>query len=271
MTVWAILPSFERPYELVKTIQRLIDQELNENLIVLVLDASKSNDSEIIVKSEFSNNSNVVYNKIESKFLWSKSVNHGFSLISSLLREEDHVLLLNDDINFPIFALQKLLDLSSDSCGIWTALEFLDNGFIVSIPEISLKGIRVTSISKQSESEFQTFDLEICNSRFTLYPGSFIMRGNRFSTLASPHHYADLKFSLKARKNGLQIKGVPVKAYYSTLAPSVDVFVKKGFRYFLNRKSPGYFPATLSFWFQYICLRLNEFFLRKRLVVKIIK
>jgi hypothetical protein len=264
MTVWAILPSYERPNELVKTIQLLVDQELIEKLLIVVLDASINNHSDRMVKLNFSSNSNVLYQKINSNYLWSKSVNHGFTTIKSLIRPEDHVLIMNDDINFPKNALQKMLDTVKNRFGICTALEFSEGDLDVCIPHVSLKRLRVTSMNKSFQSEFQTFELDVCNSRFTLYPGWFIMQGNRFPIFLSPHHYADLKFSLQARQSGLQITGVPLKGYYSTVEPSVHRYVRSKWSYFFDQKSPGFFPASLSFWLQYIFLKINQHNLIKR-------
>ena len=259
MTVWAILPSYERPSQLQKVIQQLLDQELNQNLMLLVLDASKSNTSERMMQSFFLGSSNVLYERIDSKFLWSKSVNHGFSLISNNIDKADHILILNDDIDFPNHAIQNLLDLASIKDRVLTALEYLDDSFLVWTPEVKLKKLRVSSICKDSQGKFQTFNLDICNSRFTLYPGWFIKNGYRFSSFTSPHHYADLKFSLKARRNGILISGVPIRGYRSTIDPSVSSWDKRRISYMFNRKSPGYLPAVFSFWFQYITCQLTEF------------
>lgn len=253
MTIYVIIPVFNR----LELTQRLINclwrQVLSCPLkIVVINDGSTDNTAKWLS----SQNDLIVLNG-DGFLLWGGAIDLAIKYLKIEAREEDWVLLLNNDTTVEETFVQDLLNaaLANPNSAVGCVVrDETNHSLVLSIgPCLDLWRFGVKDlVDILSSLQFSTLviDVKALAGRGVLYPLAALNACGGMRSRLIPHYLADYELSLRVKKAGWRLLVATRSNVYSQDGFGSQVFNSNFIKKLFSRRSPYYLPAQLIFWWE---------------------
>lgn len=245
-----IIPSFKRPTALYNSLNSIAQSKLSHNfsLNIIVVITGNDLDSHLVV-SRFKNlpsrrmNFSVVTG--DSNWLWGRSIFEGARSIASNPSCYSAIILMNDDIYFDEFFLNKIL---TDFYNIYKC------EYILTAPIKNYENTIINSgIFKVRPFRIQSLQImdtlienkgDAVGTRFAIFPNSVFRVLNRRFFLFFPHYLGDIYISNSLLSNVISLNNISFRTQDEL---SKSVMGQSRFTSYFNIK--GHTRLLSYFWF----------------------
>lgn len=251
MTVYALVPVFNRLDMTKSVLDCLQTQRLGEPLKVIVIDDGSSDGT-----AEFlSIRHDIVTLHGDGNLWWGGAIESGLRHVLREGKPEDWVLLVNNDTHFHADFIQCLLNTARSHAPAAVGSVICDS----SSPErlLSIGAMLDTSNMltqdklkqpRQRDMANGPHDVDALSGRGTLYPLQAFRDAGTMRPAWLPHYFADLELAVRVRKAGYRLLISEQAAVFSTDMYGSTWQPDGLMNRFIMVRSSSYLPALLAFW-----------------------
>ena len=210
MTVFVLIPVFNRLHHTQHVIEALRAQTLTDNLsIVVINDGSTDGTAEYLQLQN-----DVVALQGDGNLWWGGAIQKGLEYVHVHGKDDDHVLFLNNDTWFAPNYVETLIHVSREAGGAAVGSVIHEEGRdppLVSIgPKININRLAVWDLLNQLPPEGQrhpqkTYRVDALSGRGTLYPAVLFRRYGGMHTWLLPHYMADYEIAMRFGRAGVPL------------------------------------------------------------------
>jgi len=255
VSVYALMPIFNRLAMTIKALECLRAQELEDSLHIFVVDDGSSDGSSTFLEKQ--NDISVI--KGDGTLWWGGAIEVGLQAVLKLAIEGDWVLFVNNDTSFESRFIQNLLDtaISQAPAAVGSVICDENNSdMLISIgATIDTWRLQVSDkleqVRRRNDDCDQYHEVDALSGRGTLFPVAAFHKAGTMRTRWLPHYLADYELSIRVRKAGFRLL-VSERAVVLSLDEFGNSRVANNslWRRFFSVRSSSYVPAVLSFWRQ---------------------
>lgn len=207
MTVFALIPVFNRLEHTRTVLHSLRAQNRAEDLCVVVVDDGSTDGTAEYLRTQ----SDLVVLNGNGNLWWGGAIDLGLRYIVPRAQQGDYVLFLNNDTNFAPNYVDILLDVSKRNNGaaVGSAIvEERDHHKVVSIgPRVDLWRLGIwDAITDLSDDERlqpnPTYQVDALSGRGTLYRAELFQRHGMMRPRLLPHYLADYELAMRFARDG---------------------------------------------------------------------
>lgn len=210
MTVFVLIPVFNRLVHTERVISALRAQTLSMSLEIVVIDDGSTDATPDFLAAQ----TDITTIRGDGNLWWGGAIHAGLECILKRCRDEDYILFLNNDTWFHSDYVETLIEASRSCNGaaVGSALyEGDENSSLVSIgPRINLNRIAVWDVllelpkqERQNPKEF--YNVDALSGRGTLYSASFFKRFGSMRPNFLPHYMADYEVAMRFKRAGVPL------------------------------------------------------------------
>jgi len=256
MKIFVLMPVHNRLAMTSACIDDLLKQDFDGELEVVVIDDG-STDGTCEYLSALSNKLVEINRKLSfirgtGDWWWTKCIEEGLIYVRQQLREQDYVLLLNDDVRLKSDYLEQLVTTSKDFKKSIVMSQLVSeedpSDYVVSPIKIEAKRLQVSQTDSIKMLSSSVAHSDAAPGRGTLYPARPIIDGHTVDAKHLPHYIADYEFSVRISNLGYSIV-CALDAHVLTTKDWGNSRRRKGLRWKLFAKeSPEKIGAIWAFW-----------------------
>lgn len=252
MTVFAIMPVFNR-VEMTKSMLACLEaQRTKEKLAIIIVDDGSSDGTHEFLKQ----NSKVTVLQGDGSLWWGGSIQLGWRYVEKIAVDEDWILLINNDLHIKPDFLENLICAAKISYPAVVGSVIMDCEApfkVLSIgPLIDCWSFRVGDAVNElpfNEGGMPSIiAVDAVSGRGSLYPVSAMREVSGMRPGWLPHYLADYELSIRAKKNGYNLVISPRSVVYSREIWGNSYSVSSVFKRIQSIRSPYYLPAQIMFW-----------------------
>ena len=210
MTIFVLIPVFNRLHHTQRVIEALRNQTLADTLrIVVINDGSTDGTVEYLQLQK-----DVVALQGNGNLWWGGAIQKGLDYVGEHGKDADYVLFLNNDTWFSPDYVEALVRVSQEADGAAVGSVIHEEGRdppIVSIgPKININRLAVWDLLNQLPPEEQrhprkTYRVDTLSGRGTLYPAVLFRRYGGMHTWLLPHYMADYEIAMRFGRAGVPL------------------------------------------------------------------
>jgi len=248
MTIFVVIPTFNRIKQLSELLSDLRYQEGCQVPvdICVVNDASTDETSAVLEHIE---NINVI--ATSGNRWWPGAINDAIHYLKNnrSIRQDDFVLLLNDDTRLPTNYLRELMSIACQSpkvC-IGSMIKDIDTSELISVGACyNRKKLKITDRINNTWQYDNVIELSLLSGRGTLYPASEFMTLGKSNEFFTPQYFADYLISFRFKQRNYELVTHPDIFVYSDT--NFGNMKKLSFlRKYFWRRSSNYIIAKVYF------------------------
>lgn len=253
MTVFALMPVFNRLAMTSAMLDDLRAQVVDEPLKIVVVDDGSTDGTEGFLASQF----DVLTVKGNGSLWWGGAIDLALRTVSNHAASEDWILLVNNDTHIKAGFVQSLLitarHLSPAAVGSalrqdYAPFKLQSIGPIVDAWKLMMDDVVRHDNRETIEQQLGIYDVDALSGRGVLYPFRALQQAGGMCPKWLPHYLADYEVSLRVHAAGwrLVVDSTAV-VYTSEEFGNTHRGIGLKERFFVPR-SPSYLPAQLVFW-----------------------
>ena len=210
MTVFVLIPVFNRLHHTQRVIAALRNQTLAGNLCIVVInDGSTDGTAEYLQLQK-----DVVALCGDGDLWWGGAIQKGLEYVKTHGGNEDYVLFLNNDTWFTPDYVETLIRVSQENGGAAVGSVVHEEGRdppLASIgPKININRLAVWDLLNQLPAEEvthpkKTYKVDALSGRGTLYPAGLFRRYGGMHTWLLPHYMADYEIAMRFGRAGVPL------------------------------------------------------------------
>lgn len=253
MTIFALMPVFNRVEMTKKMLEDLATQVVDEALSIIVIDDGSFDGTGEFLKTR----SELTVLKGDGALWWGGAVDAGITHVLSRADDSDWILLINNDTRVQPDFVQSLLDVARAHApaAVGSVLRedvpphrLLSVGPLINAQNVSISDVlSVASRCRQLEAE-NSVEVDALSGRGALFPVKSlrVVGGMRKSWL--PHYLADYELAVRVKKAGWRLLVAFSAVTYSKPEFGNSYRGETLLQRYFSRRSPSYLPAQLRFW-----------------------
>ena len=252
MTIYVVIPVYNRLAQTQRLISCLRSQRLNEKLHILVVDDGSNDNTADWLAAQ--NDVEVLTGS--GSLFWGGAVDLALKHLMHLATPDDWVMLMNNDTTVEADFVQQLLNfanLNAPAAIGSVVRDEADKSRLLSMGA-SLDAWRLVTHdlvdSNWAQKVQGMIEVDALSGRGVLLPIGSILASGGMRPRMLPHYMADYELSLRVKKCGWRLLVAPDVAVYSE-----DDFgsARRTFSWwekYFSVRSPFYAPALLAFWWE---------------------
>ena len=268
MTVHVLVPVFNRLEFTKRVLNCLRIQRVDEPLRLIVIDDGSTDGSADFLGAQL----DITVLKGDGSLWWGGAIELGLQRVLLDCQLSDWVLLVNNDTQFDVNFVQRLLDtarayapaaVGSVICDVSAPDQLLSIGAVLDTWRLKVRDkldqTRLRDTTKGPHS------VDALSGRGTLYPIAAFRSAGTMKTAWLPHYLADYELAFRVRNAGYKLLVSEATAVLSENEYG-NSYQPAGLRdKFFAVRSPYYLPAVLAFWWRASSL-VERFTLLPRLI-----
>ncbi|XXK36136.1 glycosyltransferase family 2 protein [Rhodobacteraceae bacterium nBUS_22] len=248
MTIYVVIPTFNRIKQLSKLLSDLQNQEgcLIPVEICVVNDASTDETSEALEHIE---HVNVIATR--GNRWWPGAINDAIHFLKNnrSIRQDDYILLLNDDTRLPASYLRELMSIAclSPKVCVGSMIKDIDTSEVISVGACyNRKKLKITDCIDKITQYNNVIELSLLSGRGTLYPAIEFMALGKSNEFFTPQYFADYLISFRFKQRSYDLVTHPnIFVYSDTNFGNMKKF--RFLRKYFWRRSSNYIIAKVYF------------------------
>lgn len=252
MTVFIIMPVFNR-VDMTKTMLACLEsQNLEDKLTIIVIDDGSTDETHETLRL----NARITVLQGDGSLWWGGAVDLGWRHVEKIAGCGDWVLLINNDAHIEPDFLENLVRAATISYPAVVGSVIKDcevQNQVLSIgPLIDAWNFRVgdklNTLPLNSGELTTIIEVDALSGRGVLYPVSAIRSVGGMRPGWLPHYLADYELSIRAKKIGYNLVVCPLSIVYSQEFWGNSYPMRSIFEKIKSIRSPYYLPAQFMFW-----------------------
>lgn len=252
MTIFVLIPVFNRLAATQKVLECLRLQDTAETLSVVVIDDGSSDGTDQFLKTQ----PGVVVINGDGTLWWGGAINKGFQYVTSIANDDDWVLLINNDVEINadyVRALYESATLNAPAAIGSVIVDLIPPHRTLSLgPRIDAWNFLVRDIldinMTAGKNIFNLLPVDALSGRGAIYPVKALRAVQGMRPRWLPHYLADYELSMRVRLAGWNLfidPAITVKSHddYGSFRRESGQFKK-----FFRLSSTSYLPALMRFW-----------------------
>ena len=210
MTIFVLIPVFNRLHHTQRVIEALRGQALAGTLCIVVINDGSSDGTAEYLQLQ----NDVVELRGAGNLWWGGAIQKGLDYVTAHRKDEDYVLLLNNDTWFAPNSVETLIRVSQEAGGAAVGSVIHEEGRgppLISIgPKININRLAVWDLLNQLPLEEQRhpqkiYRVDALSGRGTLYPAVLFKRYGGVHTWLLPHYMADYEIAMRFGRAGVPL------------------------------------------------------------------
>ena len=252
MTVYVIMPVFNRLHFTKSMLGYLRDQDADEPISIVVVDHGSTDGTSLYLKNQH----DITVLEGDSSLWWAGAVDLALRYVFQLASVHDWILLVNNDTMIRSDYIQQLLNIARNyaPAAVGSVIRNIEPPhMLLSIgPRIDAWRLRVIDFfSVQDQPEVLSHDftkVDALSGRGVLYPAEALRRVGGMRVRLLPHYLADYELSLRVRSAGWSLLVSTAAAVYSRDEYGNSYQPPNIFDRMFSIRSPAFVPGQLTFW-----------------------
>ena len=249
MTIYVVIPTFNRIKQLSELLSDLQYQEDCQVPveICVVNDASTDSTSAVLEHIE---HINVIATR--GNRWWPGAINDAIHFLKNnrSIRQDDFILLLNDDTRLPPNYLSELMSIASclgPQVCIGSMIKDIDTSELISVGACyNRKKLKITDCIDKTWQYDNVIELSLLSGRGTLYPAIEFMSLGKSNEFFTPQYFADYLISFRFKQRSYELVTHPnIFVYSDTNFGNMKKF--SFLRKYFWRRSSNYVIAKVYF------------------------
>lgn len=251
--IYVVIPVHNRLLHIKRLLFLLDRQTEKSNIKVFVVDAGSTDGTPEFVIAESNRQVNVQLVEGASDWFWGRSTQEGIDAVLGDLKMNDHVLLLNDDVEIEDSYIEKSMQILArhQNAVLGSVLVDIDTKetFHFGV-KCNPKKLLITDL-EASEVTSNIFNADLVSGRGTFYPASLFLFGLKLNWKEIPHYLSDYDLSRKAAAMGAEIIGCHDIRVLTKQNFGNQIKFSKKIESWTSVKSPSRLISVWSFWSHY--------------------
>ena len=252
MTVYVVMPVFNRLAMTCTMLDRLRKQVADEPLVLAVVDDGSTDGTRAYLAQQ----RDVTVFRGDGNLWWGGGVQLGLQHVFASAASDDWVLLVNNDTRIETDFLQLLLHAGRkfSPAAIGSVIraespphELISIGAVVDAWSLTIGDRLQQEPGRQWTSEGPT-DIDALSGRGVLYPVAALRAVGGMRPARLPHYLADYDLSVRVRRAGWRLMVHPGAAVQAAAEQGNAHRASSAWERFFSLRSPSYLPAVASFW-----------------------
>ena len=256
MTVYALMPVFNRHLDTETMINCLLGQYLvDENIVPVVIDDGSTDDTSKILSAY----SNIISYKGTGDLWWGGCIDLAINKIQKIANNSDWILFVNDDSWIESDFVQTLLNCAKKNypAAVGSVIkniackdQYLSIGASIDPLYFVVNDLKSDlNINILLNKEF--FSSDVLSGRGALYPLKYIIKAKGMRPQFFPHYFADYDLSVRVKRIGCKLITNIDSIVYSENDFGSKVVIENKFQKYFCKSSPSYWLAVITFWWTY--------------------
>lgn len=253
MTVHVLMPVFNRlsmTKNMISTLRRQVCSEMIN--IVVVNDGSTDGSKDYLVEQ-----SDITVLQGDGSLWWGGAIDLGLRYLFGICRDDEWVLLVNNDTSFSPNFIQILLDAVQKNAPAVVGSVVRDEGEGHRLLSLGARvdpwRLMVTDHLSEVRNTLEpqiasTINVDAISGRGALFPIAALKAVGGMRPRFLPHYLADYELSVRIRRQGWHLLVARDGVVYSKNEFGNSARPASLWRRLLSRSSPDYLPALLLFW-----------------------
>lgn len=210
MTVFVLIPVFNRLHHTQRVIEALRGQTLASNLCIVVINDGSTDGTTGYLQLQ----KDVVALQGDGNLWWGGAIQKGLEYVHAHDKDNDYVLFLNNDTWFAPNYVESLIRVSREAGGAAVGSVIHEEGHeppLVSIgPKININRLAVWDLLSQLPPEERchpqkAYGVDALSGRGSLYPAVLFRRYGGMHTRLLPHYKADYEIAMRFARAGVPL------------------------------------------------------------------
>lgn len=249
-TVYALIPVFNRLNMTRNLIEQLRGQLCDARLEIVVVDDGSTDGTAEYLRA----NEDIRALTGNGSLFWGGAIDLGLRDILQRADESDWVLFFNNDTSVRPDYVQKMLEAARrySPCAVGSIVrDVLPPHTVLEVAtRIDLKRLEVEAITPNDAEGQKVIATDLLSGRGTLYPVNALKEVGGMRPGLLPHYFGDYELSVRVRKHGWNLLVASETAVYSANEFGSGRRERRFFTRIVSIRSPTYFPALVTFWWE---------------------
>lgn len=250
MTVFVVIPIYNRAQLLPELTSNLQNQELSDEQKFIFVDSDSPDQSSEFVKSLAAKDSRFHLVPGQSTWWWAQATHFGIVEALKFASVDDVLVLLNDDVSIGSDYLRIGCELvRGNPKTVWGSVLVSGDGTIELGVTAYWRNLSVSGVLASHGDAAIDFEASLISGRGAFYPVEAFRLGARIRTRELPHYLADYDLSSQAKKLGYRLFNSPNLRVASTMEGGAKKSEGRSlvWRAFA-KESPSRLASQFHFW-----------------------
>jgi len=207
--IFIVVPVYNR-LDIVRNYLANIERQTYNNIEVIIVDDNSSDGTPERIRKEY-DSLRLKIIETEGDEWWGGSVRIGIDYVTEHAKDDDCILLMNDDVNFDPDLCKKFVNAHKDKQNaVLSGIEIVEG-------EVKPTGTKMIcwplAITRRpyaghewpSEDLPDSFEVDFLGARASFYPISIVKDIGNIASDKLPHYHADGEYSYRAVRNGYNV------------------------------------------------------------------
>jgi len=250
MSVYVLIPVFNRLKATKQIIEKLLSQKLDQSLVIVVIDDGSTDGTSEFLK----NTPSLVCLQGNGSLFWGGAIALALNYLKGRANQSDWVLLLNNDTDIQENYCAQLISIARENypAVVGTLVrnevpphQVLSYGALIDPWTFTVQAITKKEIIKICPGAWKS---DVLSGRGTLYPYKSLANVSKYFSVIFPHYFGDYWLSLHARRLGFSLLTTENSETFSSDHFGSNAVSRSLFQSFFGKRSPGYIVAKFGFW-----------------------
>lgn len=249
--IYTIMPVFNRLSMTQTMLACLMQQRIDHPINIIVVDDGSTDGTGAYLAGQ--PNLTVLYG--DGNLWWGGATHLAMQYIFTLAKDDDWILLVNNDTQIKSDFIQSLLNTANayPKSAVGSVIKNRIDGHLMSVgPRIDTFWLSIKDHLEDDDksSDSNILEVDALSGRGVLLPVAGLKLAGGMRPKWLPHYFADYEVSLRLKSLGWQLIVSKEAAVYSEDEYGSQYQAKSLREKFWSVRSPSYLPALILFWWQ---------------------